>query len=175
MYTYLNSQTKKKEFYKIEHGFTIELSIPNTNQLTLYDCFNYTFQDDELKGENSWYDENENIKKDVIKKTQLCYLPDILSIHLKRWDYMMNKNNKHIDIPILLDVKEFMIEQYKDITQYELFGIINHIGNINGGHYTSYIRRNNRWFLMDDIQITEIEDRNIINSKNYCLFYRKIK
>ena len=175
MYTYINSHTNKKEFYKIEHGFTIELSIPNISQITLYDCFDYTFQDDELKGDNAWFDEKENKKKDVIKKTQICYLPDILSIHLKRWNYTFNKNNKHINIPFLLDLKHYMIEAYKDISQYELFGIINHSGSINGGHYTSYIRRNNRWFLMDDIQITEVENKNIINSKNYCLFYRKIK
>jgi ubiquitin carboxyl-terminal hydrolase 8 len=176
MYTYLNCETKKNEFYKIEHGFTIELSIPlKMGNITLYDCFQETFKDDELNGENAWYDENENIKKNVIKKTNICYLPDILAIHLKRWNYTLQKNNKFIDIPILLDLKSFMIHEYKDQTKYELFGIINHTGIICGGHYTSYIRRNNRWFLMDDIQVTEVEESSIIQSKNYCLFYRKIK
>lgn len=175
MYTYFNFETKKKEFYKIEHGFTIELSIPNINQISLYDCFEETFKDDELKGENAWYDDKENIKKDVIKQTKICYLPTILSIHLKRWNYPLNKNNKYIEIPFILNLKPYMIEQYNDCAEYELFGIINHSGNIHGGHYTSYIRRNKRWFLMDDIHVTEVEEKNIIHSKNYCLFYRKIK
>jgi ubiquitin carboxyl-terminal hydrolase 8 len=176
IYSYLNCETKKREFYKIEHGFTIELSIPdNTNKVTLYDCFNETFKDDELNGENAWYDENENIKKNVIKRTRICYLPDILSIHLKRWNYMLDKNNKLVDIPIVLDLKHFMINEYKDQTKYELFGIINHSGVACGGHYTSYIRRNDRWFLMDDMQVTEVDSSSIIRPKNYCLFYRKIK
>ena len=176
IYNYYNKESGKKEFFKIEHGFTIELSIPQIpDSISLYDCFKETFKDDELIGENAWYDENENIKKDVIKKTQICYLPDILAIHLKRWNYTLNKNNRLIDIPILLDIEPFMIKQYKDQTKYELFGIINHSGIIFGGHYNSYIRRNRRWFLIDDSNVTEVNESNIINSKNYCLFYRKIK
>jgi ubiquitin carboxyl-terminal hydrolase 8 len=175
MYTYLNFETKKYEFYKIEHGFTIELSIPKLPTITLFDCFNETFKDEEIRGENAWYDEKENVKKDVIKKTKICYLPDILSIHLKRWNYSLNKNNKFIDIPIHLNLKDYMIEQYKDTTEYQLFGIINHTGCILGGHYTSYIRRNNRWFLMDDKDVTEVDQNDINRPENYCLFYRKIK
>ena len=176
MYSYLNLQTNKKEFYKIEHGFTIELSIPPvTTKISLYDCFEETFKDDILKQENAWFDEKENIKKDVIKKTSICYLPDILSIHLKRWNYMLQKNNKMVEIPGVLDLKPFMIPEYKDQTKYELFALINHSGVINGGHYTSYIRRNNRWFLMDDMQVSEVDETTINQSKNYCLFYRKIK
>jgi ubiquitin C-terminal hydrolase len=55
---------------------------------------------------------------------------------------------------------------------YELFGIINHEGNIFGGHYYSYIKKN-KWFAFNDTTISEVQD--IISDKNYCLFYRKIK
>ena len=175
LYNYINLNDGNKEFHKIEHGYTIELSIPSKDNITIYDCFNETFKDDILNEENAWFDEKTNTKKDVIKKTRLCYLPTILSIHLKRWTYTLHKNNKFIDIPINLDLKKFTIETNDDLTTYQLFGIINHMGNINGGHYTSYIRRNNRWFLIDDTQVIEVEERNIIHSKNYCLFYRKIK
>jgi ubiquitin carboxyl-terminal hydrolase 8 len=172
MYTYLNVDTKKKEFYKIEHGFTIELSIPIINKITLYDCFEETFKDEELKEDNAWFDDKENIKKNVIKKTTICYLPDILNIHLKRWNYTFNKNNKNIDIPIILDLNKFT--ESKESCIYELFGIINHHGNVSGGHYNSFIRRINRWFLIDDTKVIEVEEKNIINSSNYCLFYRRI-
>jgi ubiquitin C-terminal hydrolase len=176
MYNYYNCATGKREFYKIEHGFTIELSIPtHLNTVTLYNCFEETFKDDILHGDNAWYDENEKVKKDVIKKTTLCYLPDILAIHLKRWNYTLHKNNKLVDIPIHLDLKPYMIQEYRDQTNYELFGIINHSGVIFGGHYTTYIRRNNRWFLIDDTDVAEVNEGDMIHSKNYCLFYRKIK
>ena len=55
---------------------------------------------------------------------------------------------------------------------YELFGIINHEGNVLGGHYYSYIKKN-KWFVFDDNTISQVQD--IVSDKNYCLFYRKIK
>jgi ubiquitin C-terminal hydrolase len=39
---------------------------------------------------------------------------------------------------------------------YELFGIINHEGNIFGGHYFSYIKKNN-WFVFNDTNISQIQ------------------
>ena len=176
VYSYINYETHKIESQKIEHGFTIELSIPNINKnITLYNCFEETFKDEELSGDNAWQDDTDKTKKHVIKTTRLGYLPPILSIHLKRWNHNLNKNNKFIDIPLLLDLRPLMILQYQEGTEYQLFGIINHSGNISGGHYTSYIRRNDRWFLMDDTQVTEVNENEIINPRNYCLFYRKIK
>jgi ubiquitin carboxyl-terminal hydrolase 8 len=59
-------------------------------------------------------------------------------------------------------------------TQYELFGIINHQGNMFGGHYFSYIKKND-WYSFDDTTITKIDTKAINDNKNYCLFYRKIK
>ena len=75
----------------------------------------------------------------------------------------MNKNKQIVHFNEILNLDE---------NKYELFGIINHEGNIFGGHYFSYIKINT-WFEFNDTTISQVQ--NIISDKNYCLFYRKIK
>lgn len=172
LYNYINLDTKKKEFHKIEHGYTIELSIPNKDNITIYDCFEETFKEDILNNENAWFDEKTNTKKDLIKHTSICYLPPILIIHLKRWVNYSNKNTKIIQSPLELDLTPFLFDNsiYKS---YELFGIVNHIGNIFGGHYFSYVKKTDSWYCCDDTNFKKINEKNIINSSNYCLFFRR--
>jgi len=77
----------------------------------------------------------------------------------------MKKNKQIVHFDEILNLKN---------EKYELFGIINHEGNIFGGHYFSYIKIN-KWFIFNDTNISELQMQDIISDKNYCLFYRKIK
>ena len=174
MTNYMNQDTNENEFNKIEPSFTIELSIPNTNQsgIQLRDCFEETFKLEHMQ--DPWLDDKTNTHKKIKKQTYLCYLPDILVIHLKRWNYDLRKNNTVVSFDEIMNIYEYTIHTNKEECNYELFGIINHQGNVMGGHYFSYIKKQN-WFSFDDSTITKIESSNIINNKNYCLFYRKIK
>jgi ubiquitin C-terminal hydrolase len=65
---------------------------------------------------------------------------------------------------------------------YELYGVINHIGLMDGGHYYSFIRDyalangNGRfsqgWMQCNDARVSHLSDKDAINSKNaYMLFY----
>ncbi len=164
--------TGNKEFHKIEHGNTIELSIPNKQNITIYDCFLETFKDDVLENENAWFDDKTNSRKNVIKQTRICYLPKILVIHLKRWVHFTNKNTRLVQCPHTLDLKDFLFDESIN-KSYELIGIINHVGNIFGGHYFSYVKKNNGWYCCDDINYIKINEAEIINSSNYCLFFRQ--
>jgi ubiquitin C-terminal hydrolase len=160
VYTYINKETNAVEFTKYEPHFMIELSIPLVDNITIEDCIDFTFQEESL--DTLWHDEKTNEKKQLIKKTHFGYYPDILVIHLKRW-IQMKKNKQIVHFNEVLSL---------DNNKYELFGIINHEGNVFGGHYYSYIKKN-QWFVFNDNNISEIQD--IISDKNYCLFYRKIK
>jgi ubiquitin carboxyl-terminal hydrolase 8 len=175
-YNYVNAKTKNKEFHKIEHGYTIELSIPNlnnSNNISIYDCFNETFKNDILENENAWFDEKTNTKKDLIKETKICYLPPILVIHLKRWVNYSHKNTNLIQCPFELDLSPFLFDS-SIYRKYQLIGIINHIGNIFGGHYFSYVKKNDSWYCCNDTNFKKINEKEIINSSNYCLFFRRI-
>ena len=169
--TYTNLNTDEEEFQKIEPNFTIELSIPNINNLTLDDCFNYTFKMEDMP--DCWFDEKLKINKKLKKNTKLCYLPKIMVLHLKRWDYRLNKNYNVIQYNDKINIHPYTNFIEPDLCNYELFGIINHSGNVLSGHYYSYIKKNNVWLSFNDQHISIVN--NIINSDNYCFFYKKIK
>ena len=64
-------------------------------------------------------------------------------------------------------------------TKYELYGIINHIGNLNGGHYYSFIRNTeedgkftDNWQCCNDERVSAISQEEALSSSNaYILFY----
>jgi ubiquitin C-terminal hydrolase len=173
MNRYMSPDYNKIEFDKLEHEYTVSLSIPENNSVSLKDCFSYTFKEELLTGENAWFDEKENVKKNVIKRSYLCHTPKILVLHLKKWNTNMVKKRIKIDIPFILDIQPFTI--YPESCEYELFGIINHEGSIHGGHYYASIQKSGLWFSVNDNLIQPIFAEHLIHEGNYCLFYRKIK
>jgi len=169
---YINEDTNIEEFNKIESNYTIELIIPNTsNSISIEECIHYTFKEENMP--DLWFDEKSNTRKKLIKHTHICYLPEILVLHLKRWDYTLRKNNKLITYNENIDLYPFTLYNNIQNCKYELFGIINHHGNVMGGHYYSYIKKNGQWYMFNDTNVSNIS--NIISSDNYCFFYRKIK
>lgn len=64
--------------------------------------------------------------------------------------------------------------------KYELYGVVNHFGNLSTGHYTSYIKKqhpngNPDWCYYDDARITHnCEKGDVMNKNAYCLFYRRL-
>jgi len=169
---YSNVNNKVVEFEKIEPNFTIELSIPNLPHPTLYDCFEETFKIEVMT--DRWLDDKSGIMKHLSKQTYLCYLPHILVIHLKRWDYQFNKNYNKVTFDETINIHKYTKYIDEDTCNYQLFGVINHQGNVQNGHYSSYIKKKD-WFSFDDTTITKIDTNQLNDQQNYCLFYRKIK
>jgi ubiquitin C-terminal hydrolase len=59
-------------------------------------------------------------------------------------------------------------------TQYSLYGMVNHTGEIGGGHYTAIIKHfeSNEWWLMDDADTIRIDPKTLSpSSASYLLFY----
>lgn len=58
--------------------------------------------------------------------------------------------------------------------RYSLFAVINHLGTLEAGHYTAYVRQqNNHWFKCDDHMITRANLQEVLDSEGYLLFYHK--
>tara|TARA_B110000305_G_C19450397_1_gene647537 strand:- start:676 stop:1707 length:1032 start_codon:yes stop_codon:yes gene_type:complete len=161
-----------------EPFLNISLPIPNKKNINLYHCFDLYTESEELKGENAWLNEKTNKKEDVTKKLSFWSLPTIMIIDLKRFTQSLNKNNATIDIPLNnLDMRKYVNEYNPESYVYELFGVCNHFGDVNNGHYTSFIRNaNDNWYHYDDINVDQVKNPNlIIGSNAYCLFFRKKK
>ena len=78
--------------------------------------------------------------------------PAVLTVHLKRFQQTMfnlRKVNKHVKFPKLIDLAPFcsstslsMPTMQAGATEvlYSLFGVVEHSGRLQGGHYTAYVK-----------------------------------
>ena len=75
-----------------------------------------------------------------------------------------------------MDISKYISCNYQENeNNYNLFGIINHSGNIFGGHYTSVVKNyNEKWYNYNDTHISEIKENQVKGNKNYVLFYRNV-
>jgi ubiquitin C-terminal hydrolase len=158
-----------------EPYFMIDLPIPpNNTSPSLLDCFNHY-----CKGEiiENYRDETTNEVVNVEKKLVFWSFPNILAIDLKRFNQMnLQKNNAYVSFPIdELDLSEYVIGYKKSNYKYELYGVCNHSGVANGGHYTAYVKNaNGKWYHYNDTSVSEVAViDSIISPKAYVLFYRK--
>lgn len=159
-----------------EPYFMVDLPIPKKHNPSLIDCFDLYTSIEHLDGENMWYNEKTKEKQKVNRKISFFSLPSILIIDLKRFENTLRKNNTKIDFPFEdLDLSSYINGYHKDKFKYDLYGICNHMGSTQGGHYTSMIRsQSNTWYHFNDNQISIIKDISMICKENvYCLFYRK--
>lgn len=172
-YNYNNKPISKQ----FEHFFMIHVPLSEIDASTIDECMSKYFVDEELCGDNAYFYEKEDKKVDVIKKTKIIHAPEILIVHLKRWNYInLRKNQKRVSFENNFDISDYCIDNFKGNTKYELFGVINHTGNVFGGHYYSHVKKNdNNWYLFNDQQIKRVAFKEIVTNKSYCLFYKKIK
>ena len=101
------------------------------------------------------------------KQYLVCELPAVLTIHLKRFQqhgWHLEKSNKFVSFPIMLDMAPFTSQmcinkspvaelpnsndcqataEHAPSTFYSLYGIVEHSGRLNSGHYTAFVRANN--------------------------------
>jgi hypothetical protein len=118
-------------------------------------------------------------KADVSKKTRISKAPENLILHLKRIDFNMDTfinekiTNKH-EFPTAFNLYPYSLDYFekeqlpdppaKDnpLYQYDLTGIICHIGNAEMGHYISYIKNeDNKWFEFNDSLVNTFNPTNI--------------
>lgn len=170
---------KKSLVLKPESYFILDLPIieGNTVKTSLYDCFNLFVKPDILQGDNAWFNEKANEKQDVKKNVVFWNFPKILVIVLKRFTPDgRRKINAKIDFPVdNLDLSKYVLGYNPKSYVYDLYGVCNHNGGTNGGHYTAFVKHaSNKWIHFNDNVIEHVEDASkVITSMAYCLFYRK--
>jgi len=167
----------KQLSFRPEPFSVMSLSIPtDIEKVSIYDCIDLYCKKEILEGDNAWYNDVTKQKENVKRGIVFWSLPDILIIDLKRWSSNGRKINKIVDAPIEnADFTKYVKGYGASSYMYDLYGVCNHSGNSMGGHYTSYIKNaNGKWYDCNDTMIREIKnDKQLINEKSYCFFYRK--
>lgn len=168
---------------KPEPFFILDLPLPvsyysaDANQeIHLEKCFDLFTKQEYLQNENAWYNENTKKYQNAYKQITFWNIPKILIIALKRFSPDgMRKLNNIIHFPVdHLDLSKYVSGYNEKSYVYELFGVCNHMGNIMGGHYTSYVRtEQNEWFHFNDTSVIPLQKMASSSQTAYCLFYRK--
>jgi ubiquitin C-terminal hydrolase len=160
-----------------EPFYSINMPLPSLNvnkNPSLEDCFQLYTSMEILDGDNMYFYEKHDTKIKAKKNVLFWSLPKILLIDLKRFNNNVTKLQQLLNFPLNLDLSKYVIGYNPEQYVYDLIGILNHSGGVSGGHYTSFVKDNNQWYLCNDTKIIKINDESqLITPKAYCLFYRK--
>jgi ubiquitin carboxyl-terminal hydrolase 16/45 len=92
--------------------------------------------------------EMKTVYTQATKQYLICELPAVLTIHLKRFQqhgFRLEKVNKHVNFPLELDMAPYTSKMCTNLNSsnrviYSLYGVVEHSGRLNGGHYTAYVK-----------------------------------
>lgn len=149
-------------------------------RITLHDCLKLFSKREVLGMNDSWYCPNCKEHRQATKQIQLWNTPDILLIHLKRFENLRSFSDKIDEVvhfPITgLDMSPYMVNKEDSRgTIYDLIAVDNHYGGLGGGHYTAYSKNtdDSTWYYFDDSRVTETAPEHSIAGSAYLLFYRR--
>ncbi|XP_058779622.1 ubiquitin carboxyl-terminal hydrolase 8 [Vicia villosa] len=147
--------------------------------VSLYKCLEAFLQEEPLGPEDMWYCPGCKDHRQASKKLDLWRLPEILVIHLKRFQYsrfMKNKLETFVDFPVdNLDLSAYITHGNQKSYNYTLYAVSNHFGSMGGGHYTAFVHHGgDQWYDFDDSRVYPISKEKIKSSAAYVLFYRRV-
>ena len=138
---------------------------------SIYDCLDLFTREEILK---NILCEKCNKKTNFKKRLEIDKYPKYLVLILKRFKYtsmFTTKIDNLIHFPIeSLDLTNYIAQKEGKI-KYDLFGVVNHVGGLTGGHYHCDIKQENIWIKYDDSYTCEY-DKKIETPNAYLLVYK---
>ncbi|XP_074518454.1 uncharacterized protein LOC141784514 [Halichoeres trimaculatus] len=114
------------------------------------------FKASTFSGDEQMYCEHCDAKRDATFEFVIKRHPEVLTLLLKRFelDYRSMtylKINCPVHIPHTIQIPENQT--------YELYAVVDHVGDLKHGHYTACIKpqEEDRWFKFDDARVTELD------------------
>ena len=166
--------------YSFEKILDIPLLFPNeinNKEIDLIDLFYHYFNGEKI----TWSlkcpkcGEKDVERNKIIK---LSILPDVIIFSLQRFNPITGvKINKIIKFDEIIDLKPFCDNDFFNgemNAKYKLFGISNHSGTINFGHYYSYTKIDDNWYEFNDSFVKQI-NLHLMSKSAYFFFYEKIE
>ncbi|XP_063320041.1 ubiquitin carboxyl-terminal hydrolase 17-like protein B isoform X2 [Pelmatolapia mariae] len=140
------------------------------------------FRMTELNGENQMYCDQCAGKVDAITKDGMKNHPDVLLLLLKRFEFSYH-DMSYVKISCAVEVQHTL--QIPDSQRYELYAVVDHVGDLRSGLYSARIKieeeHGDRWYHFNDAGVTELDyqpfqvDNTEKSESAYLLFYRKKK
>ena len=155
----------------------LPILIPESiNKFSLIELFDYNFKKEVVEFNTKCIKYN-NINKHL-KKVKISIIPDTLIISLQRFDKIKKiKNVSAISITNKINIVKYIYNEIirDNEIEYELYGIINHEGSLDFGHYYSFIKSfaSKMWYNYNDVDVNEINFNSDYSNKVYILLYTK--
>ena len=153
------------------------------NSINIYDCLEL-FKKEEKLNDNEYYCNQCKKYKSAIKKVLIYRAPNYLVIHLKRFSVKditsqgsqsCKKNELFINFPITnFSLSNYVIGTNKNIAIYDLYGVVEHFGGLQYGHYIAKCKNFEKWYKYNDKNVNEISESDIVTQNAYLLFYKKL-
>ncbi|KAL1007626.1 hypothetical protein UPYG_G00089240 [Umbra pygmaea] len=158
----------------------LSLPLASANKCSLQDCLKLFSKEEKLSENNKVFCRHCKAHRDSTKKLEIWKLPPIVLVHLKRFSYegrWKQKLQTTVDFPLEnLELSQYVIGPRASVKRYNLFGVSNHYGGLDGGHYTAFCKNavKQRWYKFDDHEVSEISTSAVKSSAAYILFYSSL-
>uniref|UniRef100_A0A5S6Q0R2 Ubiquitin carboxyl-terminal hydrolase n=1 Tax=Trichuris muris TaxID=70415 RepID=A0A5S6Q0R2_TRIMR len=167
---------------KLEPFYNISLEVYDSpGSISLIDCLDRYTMSETLDGPSQIHCSRCNCLRRGSKQLTLNQLPGVVCFHLKRVQHKLSSQSKirrFVSFPEHLDMFPYMSEQRTSLGvaksqycpeeqprhRYLLYGVVNHSGQSDSGHYICYLRRlSNQWLKCNDNMITVVLKETVMN------------
>ncbi|KAI0250551.1 hypothetical protein BJV78DRAFT_1218500 [Lactifluus subvellereus] len=118
------------------------------------------------------------VSHEANKRLSIKRLPPVLSVQFKRFEQRGTETYKidtPVRVPSSINIAPGTYPGPEALYDYELFAVINHEGQIDNGHYTSFARFQDTWCRFDDDKVTPATLAGMLGASApvYMTFYVK--
>ena len=164
-------------FYRRVSTFTSENPQP-CDSVLLEQCLKNNICIVERTSSNStWFCPHCQRNRQLTKENRILSLPQVLIIHLKRFDMESSSHRKietFVKYPLELNMTKFLSSPtLGEEHVYDLIGVCLHSGSFERGHYIAYIKKISGWYCFNDSFVNSISVNDVISRNAYILFYLK--
>uniref|UniRef100_A0A7E4ZRM8 ubiquitinyl hydrolase 1 n=1 Tax=Panagrellus redivivus TaxID=6233 RepID=A0A7E4ZRM8_PANRE len=160
-----------------EESSQISLELEYNAPAQLAECLRKHFRREVLKGDSRWNCPNCHRPVVASRETFIWQLPQTLVIHLKRFSQGRDGEFYKTETPVHFDVNGLSLLDFvhpaalRQHGSYDLYAITNHLGKLNHGHYTSYVRNQHSWLKYNDDIVSEVGQQHLNPREAFVLFY----
>lgn len=164
---------------------------------TLTGCLEHFTRPEKLEADQTFFCENCQLRQVSLKQMSIRKIPLVTCFHIKRFEHSLTRNtsrkvDRHLHFPLSLDMAPYLSSSILRArygnrivafdgddsdtatglsSEFELFAVLTHSGNLEAGHYVTYLRLNNQWYKCDDAWVTHVSESVVRASQAYMLFY----
>ncbi|XP_042470275.1 ubiquitin C-terminal hydrolase 22-like [Zingiber officinale] len=166
---------------------------------TIMECLDRFTRPEKLGADQKLFCQQCQVRQESLKQMSISKIPLVTCFHIKRFEHSLTRKtsrkvDQYLDFPFSLDLAPYLSssilsarygnrvlasEDYdsdsdasvESVSNLELFAVVTHSGNLDAGHYLTYLRLSGQWYRCDDAWITHVKESMVRSSQAYMLFY----